>query len=254
MIDRLFQPLPDLPLDEAMQRGREDVAFFSHYWLARKLHDGQADYCANANASINVLPTSNRWGKTTLLAVRHYHKCFYKLGGEPRYIIDGRLDQSRYLKTPYKTVHTAGLWDTAKLVWDDCLRVAEESKRLSPWIKDAPRTLPPHITLLNGAQILFRTLGDHGEGIDGKSFYHISIDEAGWIKNLGAIMDNVARIRVADVRGTIDIVGTMKPGLSADFYKYGRRAAVYTGTKVSIDHRDGRDYLKDALLEAGIGE
>lgn len=240
-----FQPLPDLPLSVAIERGRSDVPFFSHYFLERELHDGQCEWVSSAESTINILATANRYGKTTTLAVRHIHRCFYKVGAEPKFIRDGVFDQRLYQKTKYETIHTAKGWDTAELVWHDAHKIIDEAERIRPWVKDRPRSLPPHITFLNGARWKFRTLGDNGSGIDGNSFYYISIDEAGWIPNLREIMDNVARIRVADVRGVIDIVGTFKPGVSKDFYSYARRASTYTGRTIGFDHRDGRDYFKE---------
>jgi hypothetical protein len=71
------------------------------------------------------------------------------------------------------------------------------------------------------------------------SFYVISIDEAGWIKKLEEKMDNVIRVRVADVSGRIHIVGTFKPGISKDFYKYAVRASAYTGVGLTFDHGSG---------------
>lgn len=237
--------VPDTPLTEAMQRGREDPCYFSHYFLRRQLHDAQADFVLDAEATVNLLATANRWGKTTVLTVRHCHKCFYKLGAEPRYFPEGEFDADAFSRLKYYTIHCAGLWDTARLVWDDFHKIYAESARLGPFIKDAPRSLPPHVTFLNGSRWLFRTTGDKGEGIDGHSFYYISVDEAGWLTNLDEMMRNVLRIRVADVRGAIDLVGTMKPGISRDFFTYARRAGIATGKKVAFDHRDGKDYLKE---------
>lgn len=254
---RVYADLPDVDLvNEAIPRGREDVEFFAHYFLRRKLHEGQAEWCRNANATINCLPTGNRYGKTSTLAVQHCHSAFYKIGAEPFYMRElpgggWEVDLQRYVETKYETVHTAGLWDQAKLTWEDVLKIIAESRRLQPFIKDTPRTLPPHVSFHNGSRILFRTLGDNGEGIDGASFYLVSIDEAGWIKNLDQIMMNVARLRVADVRGRIVIVGTMKPGISRDFYRYARRAAIATGRKIIFDHRDGRDYGRERREAAG---
>lgn len=246
----MYVDLPDMPLDVAMEMGRNDVGFFSHYFCRRQLHEGQLDYCTHADASINVLPTSNRWGKTSLLAIRHYHSCFYKLGAEGRFFVDDEFSLERYLRTKYFTVHTAGLWETAALVWQDALKILKDSPRLQPFISDYPRTLPPKIKFTNGSEWLFRTLGDNGENVDGHSFYLVSIDEAGWIPNLETIINNVIRVRVADVQGRIDLVGTMKVGISRDFYRYANRAAVYTGTKIAFDHRDGRNYWREFGVEA----
>ena len=251
---RRFQPLPDMDFTKAFARGRYDVPFFSHYFCNRMLHDGQCEYVMNADASINVLATSNRYGKTSVLNVRHVHPCIYKAGAEPEYMVDGVLDEALFKSTEFKTVHSAGLWDTAKIVWHDVLKTIRLSPRLRPFIAATPKTLPPDITFENGSQILFRTLGDNGEGIDGHSFYHISIDEAGWIKNLRRIMDNVAAIRTADVDGTIDICGTFKPGISIDFYYYARRASIDTGRNITFDHRATRDYYKEFGLEEMLAD
>jgi hypothetical protein len=122
-------------------------------------------------------------------------------------------------------------------VHNDALQLINDSPRLNAFVKNAPLSKPPHIEFINGARWLFRTLGDNASGIDGKNFYLLSIDEAGWIKNLDEMMGNVLRVRVADVRGRIWIVGTFKPGISKDFYSIARRAAAHTGARIGLDHR-----------------
>lgn len=243
----LYRDLPEIDIQEAMNRGRDDVEWFSWYFLRRKPHKGQVEWLTSANATINVLATANRYGKSASIYIRHFHSCFYKLGAEPRYTspTTGTMDGEKFLSLRYETIHTAGLWDTCSIVWDDALKCIGDSPRLRAFIKDTPRTLPPNIKFQNGSKWKFRTLGDNGEGIDGNSFYLISIDEAGWIGNLRRIMEGVARVRVADVRGRVDIYGTFKPGIARDFYYYANRASVYTGRSISFEHRDGVDYFKE---------
>lgn len=226
---------------EALARGRDDHQFFSYTFLNRKLHDGQLEYVTSANATVNCLATANRYGKTTLLTHRHVHKNIYKIGGEPKYVIDGQMDAGLYARLKYRTIHAAALWETAALVWDDFHKVWKESPRLQAFVRDAPRSKPPHVDFIHGSRWKFRTLGNNAEGIDGDSFYHISIDEAGWIVPLEEMMRNVLRVRVADVQGTIDIVGTFKPGISKDFYKFCVRASAHTGRGLGFDHRDQAD-------------
>ena len=238
---------------EALQRGREDHQFFSRFFLGRKLHDGQLEYVTNANATVNCLATANRYGKTTLLSHRHFHKCFYKTGGEGRYIVDDVLDQQAFTKLRFNTVHTAALWETTALVWDESHKMINENARLDAFIKDKPRSKPPHIDFIHGSRWKFRTLGHNAEGIDGNSFYLISIDEAGWIENLEEMMQNVLRVRVADVQGCIDIVGTFKPGVSKDFYKFCVRASAHTGIGLGFDHRDqAQETDENERLDASI--
>jgi len=224
---------------EALKRGRKDIEFFCKVFLGVNPHPGQLKWLLNAEATINALATSNRWGKTFVAPARHYHRCIYKIGAEPRYMDDdGKVDIKKFRRTKYQTVHTGGEWETAALVFEESHKLLNESQYLQAFVKAAPRSKPPHIDFTNGAKWKFRTLGHDASGIDGNSFYLISIDEAGWINDLDEKMRNVIRVRVADVRGVIDIVGTFKPGISKDFYKLCVRAAVHTGAELGFDHRE----------------
>jgi len=239
---------------DAFSRARNDPVFFWHYFLNRCPHPGQANYVRNANATVNALACSNRYGKTTLLAGRHFHSNVFKIGAEPRYVDDaGSIDLDKFIRLPYQTVHAAGLWEQASDPWEDALRLIDENGRLAAFVKDAPRSKPPHIDFIHGARWRFRTLGDDGSGVDGKSFYLISIDEAGWLARLEEMMNNVLRIRVGDVRGRIDIVGTFKPGVSKDFFKICVRAAAKTGASLGFDHRgDSTGDEEAGSLDAAI--
>jgi hypothetical protein len=231
---------------ENLARGRNDHEFFWQWVLERTPHPKQLEYCEQANATVNVLATSNRWGKTTTMVARHAHKQIYKVGAEPRYLNeDGTVDAEAFFKTRYRTVHTADLWETARLVWDDALKLRNECEVFRAMIKDAPKTMPVN---------KFRTLGHDARGIDGDSYYHVSLDEAGWIDDLEEKMNNVILVRVADVRGSIDIVGTFKPGVSRDFYKYAVRASAATGYPIAVDHRDEveMDLMVDQKIDATV--
>jgi hypothetical protein len=223
-------------LTDALARGRHDHQFFSHFFLGRKLHDGQLEWVDNAVATINVLPTGNRYGKTTMLLDGHCHKCIYKTGAEPKYLdLGGNLDLAKFERVRFQTAHTAFEWETAALVWDEMLRAVNERAELRAFIKgDVKLSKPPHVDFITGSRWKFRTLGHDSRGIDGHSFYLISVDEAGWLDGLEEKMNNVVRVRIADVMGVIWLVGTMKPGISRDFYKYGVRAAAHTGASVDF--------------------
>lgn len=242
---------------EALARGREDRQFFSRYFLGRTLHDTQLKYVDGADATVNVLATANRWGKTTVTLNIHAHAGIYKTGAEPFYLDElGDFDLGKFNRTRYNTIHTAGLWETAALVWEDFHKVHNESARLRAFVRAAPRSKPPHVDFITGARWKFRTLGDNASGIDGNSFYVITIDEAGWQNDLEEMMDNVIRVRVADVRGVIHLVGTFKPGVSKDFFKYAVRAAAHTGASISFDHRsetdDDVDVVQASQLDSSI--
>lgn len=229
-------------LTEALQRGRHDHEFFGAFFLRRPPHAGQAKWLENAHATVNVLATANRYGKTTSLTHGHFHSGIYKIGAEDWYMVDGKINLTRFIECRYQTVHAAGEWELTRIVWDEAHKLLHENSRLRAFVKDWPRSVPPHITGTNGWLWKFRTLGHDSRGIDGNSFYLISIDEAGWIEGLEEMMQNVIRIRVADVQGRIWLVGTFKPGISRDFYKFAFRASAWTGTEIGFDHRDlGQD-------------
>lgn len=227
---------------DGFARGRTDPSYFCEFFMGRKLHDGQAEYMLNARAKVNCLATANRYGKTTLLCGRHFHNGVYKLGAEWRYIEeDGSLNFDAFTATKYETVHTAGEWEQAAFVWEDATKLIEEGQRIAALIGSHPKSLPPYIKGINGWKWMFRTLGHNASNIDGKSIYLLSIDEAGWIDNLDQMMRNVLRVRTADVRGMIDIVGTFKPGISRDFYKICTRASAYTGRAISFAHQSDEE-------------
>jgi hypothetical protein len=71
---------------EALARGRYDYQYFAHTFLGRTLHDSQLEFMENSQAKINALATANRWGKTTVLSVLHFHAGIYKTGAEWRYM------------------------------------------------------------------------------------------------------------------------------------------------------------------------
>jgi hypothetical protein len=225
--------------EEAFFRARSDQAFFWHYFLLRCPHPGQRQFIESATATTNLLACSNRYGKTTMLAGRHFHKNIFKVGAESRYLDPETFvfDVDSFIRTRYRTAHTAGEWDQASEVWEDAQKLINESERLAVMVKNVKRSPPHEIEFINGSKWLFRTLGVRGSGIDGKSFYLLSIDEGGWISDLEEMMNNVLSIRVADVRGQIDIVGTFKPGMAKDFFKLCVKASAATGAGLSFDHR-----------------
>ena len=210
----------------AFQRGRYDYQFFAETFLGETLHDGQLKWITEAQATVNVLASSNRYGKTFLIPCGHFHANIYKTGAESRYMKDdGTVDIEKYLKLKYHTIHTADGWETAALVWEEAQKLYKSRPALAAFVPQggAPRSLPPHFDFINGARWKFRTLGHDASGIDGDSFYLISIDEAGWVANLEEKMRNVIRVRVADVR-------TSTKPLCALRLTPGRQLVLTTGT------------------------
>lgn len=251
---------------EGLARGRADVQYFGWFFLGLWLHEGQVEWMREAIATICVAPTANRWGKTTLLPCGHFHANIYKTGGEPKYLDElGAVDMAKWSKLRYKTIHVSHEWETVAIVWDEAHRLLEENANLRALVKAAPKSIPPHFDFINGARWKFRTLGHDAKGIDGNSYYLISIDEAGWVEGLEKMMENVIRLRIADVLGIIWLVGTFKQGVSIDFYKYAVRASAHTGADIGLAWGEGAEEDQDSgtagemdatilryLAEAGI--
>lgn len=233
----------------AFQRGRYDYQYFAQTFLGETLHDGQLKWITEAQATVNVLASSNRYGKTFLTPCGHFHACIYKTGAEHRYMRpnpapgEEPVDIEKFIALKYNTIHTADGWETAALVWDEAHKLYRSQQALAAFVPQggAPRSQPPHFDFINGSRWKFRTLGHDASGIDGDSFYLISIDEAGWVSQLKEKMRNVIRVRVADVRGRIWLIGTFKPGISKDFFEFAVRASTQTGAAIGFDHRDDVD-------------
>lgn len=227
---------------DAFARGRNDHEFFSHTFLGRGLHPSQLKWVTDAEAKLNILATSNRWGKTTVLTEMHCHAGIYKTGAEWRYMDEGlNVDLDQFTKLKYELVHSAGEWEQASFVWEDILKCINEQPNLRAFVAAQPKSKPPFVKFITGSKLMFRTLGVNASNIDGKSIYLLTIDEAGWVTDLETMMRNVLRVRTADVRGRIVIAGTMKPGISRDFYKLSVRAGAYTGVGITLDHRSDDD-------------
>lgn len=244
----------DLLLEE-LSAGRDDIQRFSQFFLGRTLHDGQLEFAENSQATVNALACANRYGKTTSMLTLHTHAQIYKTGGEPSYVdpVTGVVDEKKFLQLRYETAHTSKDSEEAYAVRDDFIRVKSEQPALDAFVKAAPESKPYNVDFITGGRWKFRTLGHDASGIDGRSFYLVSVDEAGWIDDLEEKMSNVIRVRVADVRGRIVIVGTFKPGVSRDFYKICVRASSYCGAQIGFAHSAGEDGEElDESLDASI--
>lgn len=191
-----------------------DPAMFSRIMLATVPHDGQTAFLRNANAYINVLLPGNRWGKSTVIAQRHLHKLFFKLGVP----FD---DPVRWMDAEYETISLGHSADQAQIVFNMALKMSM-NRVFRPFVKATRSTPFPEITLFNGAKLNCRSAADNGKYIDGHAYRHVSIDEAGWIDDLKDLMNGVIIMRLAG-GGLIDLIGTPK-GIGSGLYWYANRA------------------------------
>lgn len=195
---------------EVWKRCRRDSEFFARTLLPKKPHPGQAKWLRNSNAAINVLVPANRWGKSTVIAMKHIHKCLFKVG-----LAEG-LSKEQWMAAPYETISVAASADQAEIVHKEARRLLG-SPVMKPFVAGYRTTPFPHIKFYNGAVFHCRSAHDDGKYIDGHAYRYLSIDEAGWIDDLKRLMNGVIIMRLAG-GGEIDLIGTPKGYNDLYFY------------------------------------
>ncbi len=189
-----------------------DGVLFANTLLPKGPHPGQAKFMREANGYINVLVPGNRWGKSTVQAMRHIHHCMFKVGARP-------APGETWMTMPYETISAAMSFDQAAIVFNEARRLVNHPA-IKPFIVKIRETPFPSIHFWNGAIFHCRSAHDEGKYIDGHAYRHVSIDEAGWIKNLKQLMNGVIVMRLAG-GGKIDLIGTPKG--YGDLYWYANR-------------------------------
>jgi len=227
---------------EIVTRCRADPVLFARVFLPKKPHPGQVVWLSNSHRPINVLVPGNRWGKSTVIAMKHIWKCVMKVGMTPA---------ERRSGEDYETISVAMSADQAEIVFREAKRLLQ-SKGLRPLVK-AFRSSPfPHIIFTNGSVMHCRSAHDDGKYIDGHRYRYLSIDEAGWIGNLRHLMTNVILMRLAG-GGEIDLIGTPKGYNDLYFYfergqrgvrgYYSQRGSIYDNPFLPEEDIKMRDAL-----------
>lgn len=229
-----------------IRRSKADVVYFANNFLPKKPHPGQVTWLTNSTQFINVLVPGNRWGKSTVIAMKHIWKCVFRIG---------ETKAAKLAGDSYETISVAQSADQAEIVFKEAKRLLS-TKQLRPLVK-AFRSSPfPHIVFTNGAVMHCRSAHDDGKYIDGHKYMYLSIDEAGWISNLRHLMNSVILLRLAG-GGEIDLIGTPKGYNDLYFYfERGQRGINgYYSQKGSIFDNPflpAEDLaMRDALLASG---
>jgi hypothetical protein len=221
---------------------RRDPVLFANVFLPKKPHPGQVTWLMNSNHPINTLVPGNRWGKSTVIAMKHIWKCVMKVGMSAELRATGET---------YETISVAMSADQAEIVFKEAKRLLQ-SKALRPLVKSFRSSPFPHIIFTNGSIMHCRSAHDDGKYIDGHRYMYLSIDEAGWIPNLRRLMTNVILMRLAG-GGEIDLIGTPKGYNDLYFYfergqrgvsgYYSQRGSIYDNPFLPEDDIKMRDAL-----------
>ncbi len=190
-----------------VKRSAADNVYFADNFLPKKPHPGQVTWLRNSTQAINVLVPGNRWGKSTVIAMKHIWKCVFRVG---------QTREQRLNGDPYETISVAQSADQAEIVFKETKRLLS-TKQLRPLVKAFRASPFPHIIFTNGAVMHCRSAHDDGKYIDGHRYMYLSIDEAGWISNLRHLMNSVILLRLAG-GGEIDLIGTPKGYNDLYFY------------------------------------
>lgn len=220
----------------------QDSLRFLNALSPKKPHKGQRLWLRKSVQPINVLVPGNRWGKSTVIAMKHIYKCVFKIG---------QTREERDQGDPYETISVAMSADQAEIVFKEAKRLLM-SKALRPLVKSFRSSPFPHIIFTNGSVMHCRSAHDDGKYIDGHRYQYLSIDEAGWIANLRHLMTNVILMRLAG-GGEIDLIGTPKGYNDLYFYfergqrgvpgYYSQRGSIYDNPFLPEEDIKMRDAL-----------
>jgi len=192
-------------------------------------HLGQRKWLREAFAPVNVLVPGNRFGKSTVTAMRHLWMAFTKFTPRQSSVIESA-------EKPYQTISLAYSSEQAKIVFE-MIRGIVSAETFSPFVKDIKESPYPKITLFNNSVIHVRSAHDGGKYVDGFEYRYVSLDEVGYIDDLKALINGVVMMRLAG-GGMIDMLGTPKGISSQGLYWYAQRALAhaprYYGMRGSI--------------------
>jgi len=209
------------------ERCVRDPVYFAKTLLPKKPHPGQVMWLRNSTEPINVLVPGNRWGKSTVIAMKHIWKCVTKEGLP-------KMTPEEWRAATYETISVAHSADQAEIVFKEARRLLSDPI-MKPFVASYRTTPFPTIRFFNGSVMHCRSGHDGGKYVDGHAYRYVSIDEAGWIDDLKTLMNGVILLRLAG-GGDIDLIGTPKGYNDLYFYfDRGRRGVEgYYSQKGSI--------------------
>ncbi len=196
-----------------------DPVAFSELVLGIKLHEGQITWIRNSNKRINILRPGNRWGKTLVAACKHVWHCMCK----PK--LQGRVrTHEEWLRVEYNTLNFGPTYELGKgalqlardLVQGNILMPDGSTNKsiLKDWaiLEDrCDAAQLPYLQFKTGAKILGRSMSEMGVAFKMRKLAYISGDECADVPDLWTFTNNTLLMRVVDMDGSIDLVGTPQP-------------------------------------------
>src|SRR3990167_5841422 len=223
-MSRLISKSLPQELQQVLLAGREDPVLFSERLLGIPLHEGQKKWLRETHkrqSKINILVPSNRWGKSTVTAVKQLWKQFYKIG-----IPMG--NKKAWMVAEYRTANVAPKSSLVEPVFKYMDQIMTSSfairrpdgtivtnKCLIEWFYLKERTTANTTTnqykqfFAFNSHIEHRTIGaTASDSLEGKPYGYISFDEGGRSHRIEQEVNGTFLARLFDFDGELDIVST----------------------------------------------
>lgn len=196
-----------------------DPAKFSDLVLGINLHPGQLKWIWFSNKRLNILRPGNRFGKTLVTAIKHIWHCMCK----PK--LDGKvLTYDEWLRVEYNTLNfgpTYELGRGALMLARDIVQgniLLPDGSTNQSMLKDwaivddrSEANVLPSLEFKTGAKMFGRSMNEMGVAFKMRKLAYISGDECADVPNLWTFTNNTLLMRVVDMDGSIDFVGTPQP-------------------------------------------
>lgn len=180
------------------RQSHTDPVHFARLFLDLEPHPGQSRWLTGACRPENILHTGNRWGKSTIQAVRLLHRALF------------RFRPPRFHNLAYRACNVSITQDQANIVLSHLLRLIRGKRNIEPFVTNVVFSPFPRITLGNGSEIWFRSTQRRGEYLLGQDYDFISFDEVAFEPEPEYVVDQVIRMRLADRDGMLDLISTPK--------------------------------------------
>jgi len=214
----------DRLLDE-LSKCRNDFPAFNELVFGKNpngkppIHKGQMEYfLSTLLPKYNVLVCGNSWGKTELIARLHAYYCIFKEGLE--------LPPRDAAYAPYNTLNCAYTYEVSGKEFDRLTQLRSNSEVLRFLIEKIDN-VKRKIYFKNGSTFTAGSTDRDGRLIEGERYSLITLEEAGYERNLRRLTQNILlpRTIVPNTRdgGKLHFIGTPKPFSDQYYYHLYRR-------------------------------